>query len=296
MRRLLCCALFFSLSCGAAETGPYQEWLAFQEEFKVFAAGPTGLYAAQDMQEINPGDSVHLPSGSSPGPQPAQALDGLRWVKGTANDALATVEYKNNQVTLSGPGIPPSDLLQLKNRQLPLPNGLIVKVSSFHDQTLKVWVYNPQLPAQRKFQGLAYFPYDPRGEVQAAFHRNEVPAAVNYLDSRGQQGTMYVVGHMDVQIAGKTHRMKAFSYKKSWDEIDTLLVLLRDRTSGKTTYGGGRVVDVAVPKGAPPKTLTLNLNMAYSFLCAHSNFYNCPLVLTSDVDADLNFGEKYPPL
>ena len=83
MRRLFCCALLFLLTCAAAQTPPPKEWLAFQEEFKAFAAGPTGLYAAQDMQEINPGDSMHLP--------PAQALDKIRWTRGTAAGALATI-------------------------------------------------------------------------------------------------------------------------------------------------------------------------------------------------------------
>jgi hypothetical protein len=36
--------------------------------------------------------------------------------------------------------------------------------------------------------------------------------------------------------------------------------------------------------------------MLYAFLCAHSDFYNCPLNLTDKVDAELAFGEKYPPL
>lgn len=291
MRRLFCCALLFLLTCAAAQTPPPKEWLAFQEEFKAFAAGPTGLYAAQDMQEINPGDSMHLP--------PAQALDKIRWTRGTAAGALATIEYKNNQLVLSGPGLAPSDLLQAQGRQVALPNGLIAKASSFRDQTLKLWLYNPGLPAQRQFKGLAYFPYDPRGEVQGSFRRNEVPAPVNYLDSRGQQGVMYDVGSLDVQIEGKPYSLKAFSYKKSWGDIDELLVLLKDRTSGKTTYGGGRVVDVSIAKdskGAPPATLKVNLNMAYSFLCAHSSFYNCPLMLTNYVDEDLSFGEKYPPL
>lgn len=208
MRRLPGFALLFFLACATAQANPPAEWLAFQEELKVFAAGPTGLYAAQD---------------------------------------------------------------------------------------------NPALPALRQFKGLAYFPYDPRGEVQASFRRNEVPTPVNYLDSRDQQGVMYDVGSVAVQIEGQPYSQKAFSYRKSWDEIDELLVLLKDRTSGKTTYGGGREGDVSLPKddkdpkGAPVQTLNLNLSMAYSFLCAHSSFYNCPLVLTSYVDADLNFGEKYPP-
>jgi hypothetical protein len=38
------------------------------------------------------------------------------------------------------------------------------------------------------------------------------------------------------------------------------------------------------------------INTAYSFLCAHSEYYNCPLVLTNVIDTELNYGEKYPPL
>lgn len=293
MRRMPACALFLILACAAAQARPPQEWLAFQAESQVFAAGPTGMYAAQDMQEINPGETLHLPS--------AKSSDAARWARGGAADGLVVVEYRNGRLLVSGPGFQPADLMQAKDRQLPLPGGLIVKASPLRGQTLKLWLYNPALPALRQFKGLAYFAYDVRGEVQGIFRRNEEPIPVNYLDSRDQQGVMYDVGSIAVQIEGRPYTLKAFSYKKSWDEISELLVLLKDRTSGKTTYGGGRVVDVSLPKAAkdpgsaPVQALTLNLNMAYSFLCAHSSFYNCPLVLTSYVDADLNFGEKHPP-
>jgi uncharacterized protein (DUF1684 family) len=90
--------------------------------------------------------------------------------------------------------------------------------------------------------------------------------------------------------------LKTYSYQKSWDEIDALLILLKDRTSGKTTYAGGRVSEAHFQNGSVPNNLTIDLNRAYSFLCAHSSFYNCPLVLTHYIDTELNFGEKYPPL
>lgn len=106
---------------------------------------------------------------------------------------------------------------------------------------------------------------------------------------------MYEVGVIEARIEGKQYDLKTVSYQSNWTQVDALLLLLRDRTSGKTTYGGGRVVEISIPKGAPPATLTFDLNMAYSFLCAHSEFYNCPLVLTNRVDVDLPFGEKYPP-
>ena len=67
---------------------------------------------------------------------------------------------------------------------------------------------------------------------------------MSYLDSREQAGTMYVVGTLQARIEGKTYDLKAYSYRNDWNEIEALLLLLRDRTSGETTYGGGRVVDI----------------------------------------------------
>jgi hypothetical protein len=288
MRVILFALMLPAVAALAAEPSPsYRDWLTFQKDMKAFASGPTGMYAAQDMQEVNPGDTLHLPLTTE--------LETLRWAKGTRTEALLNLKYEKGRMTASGDGLKPADLLQLKDRTLPLPDGLIVKVSDFHDPTLKVWLYNPKLPAKRGFKGLSFFPYDARGEIEGTFHPEQAPQAVSYIDSREQQGTMYDVGTLDVRIAGKPYALRTMSYKKSWKEIDTLLVLLKDQTSGKTTYGGGRVVDVSIPAGKPPQTVTLNLNMAYSFLCAHSNFYNCPLVLTNYVDAPLEYGEKYPP-
>lgn len=287
MRRLLYWTLFLCLPCLAGEIAPYQEWLTFKEEFADYAAGQTGMYAIQDMLELNPGQAAYL--------APAKSTEELRWSKNAHERPVASVEYKDQKATISGAGIRRSDLLQLEDQLLQLPNGLTVAVTR-RSGPLKVWLYNPKLPAQRNFKGLAYFPYDAQGVVIGAFHRNDNPTAVSYLDSREHAGIMYVMGTLAVQIDGRKYDLKAYSYSKAWNEIEALLFLLRDKTSGKTTYGGGRVVEVHFPKGAPPATIRLNLNTAYSFLCAHSDYFNCPLVLANVVDAELNYGEKHPPL
>lgn len=275
------------LSCFAGETTPYQEWLDFKKDLAKGAAGPAGMYAIQDMLEIDPGETAYLLPGKSAGE--------ARWSKSANPAAVAIVQYRDKRATLSGPGIAATDLLQLKEPHA-LPIGLNVRASVLRERLLKVWLYNPKLVAQRKFKGLSFFPYDPQGVIKATFRRNDAPVAVNYLDSRESAGTMYVVGTLRMQIAGKPYDLKAYSHKQSWEEINALLLLLRDRTSGKTTYGGGRVVDIQVSPGAPPQTVTVNLNTAYSFLCAHSEYYNCPLVLTNNIDAELRYGEQYPPL
>ena len=271
MRRL-CHGLLIllALPCFAAEPIGYQGWVQFKQDFAQEAGGPTGMYAIKNMIELSAGATAQLPAG-------------------------VTVKFSDNRALASGPGIQPTDLLQLKGETLSLGNGLAVKATLLREKTLKVWLYDAKLPEQRKFKGPDYFPYDPKGRITAPFRRNEKPIAVSYLDSREQAGTMYEVGVIDAVIDGKPQTLKTFSYRNDWKDIDALLLLLRDRTSGKTTYGGGRVVDISIPKGAPPPAVTFDLNMAYSFLCAHSDFYNCPLMLTNRLDANLTYGEKYPP-
>ena len=284
MRQLCYVVLvFLALPCLAAEPAGYQDWLQFQQELDQQAGGPTGMYAIQDMVELSAGETAHLPANKT------------RWSKTPQSAAIVTVKFADGHAVASGPGIPSSDLLALKGQPLTLANGLAIKGTLLREKTLKLWLYDARLPAQRKFVALDYFPYDAKGRITAPFRRNDKPVAVSYLDSREQAGTMYEVGVIDAVIDGRKQPLKAMSYRNDWKDIDAMLVLLRDRTSGKTTYGGGRVVEIAVPKGAPPATVTLDFNLAYSFLCAHSEFYNCPLVLTNRVDADLAFGEKYPP-
>jgi hypothetical protein len=285
---LLYWLLFSSVPSFAAEHTGYQGWLQHKEELAGYAAGPTGYYSIQDMRELHPGTVAYLAS--------SRKVDRIRWSDKSVKNVLARVDYKDHTAVISGPGIQDTDLLQLPDRQIQLPNHLIVRVSFLHETSLKVWLYNPTLPVKRRFKSLTFFDYDTRGVLQGIFHRYETPAAVSYLDSRDEEGTMYVVGTLKVEVDGKSYDLKTYSYQKSWDDIEALLVLLRDRTSGRTSYAGGRVAEVHFPPGAPPEQMTIDLNGSYSFLCAHSSFYNCPLVLATRIDAELNYGEKYPPL
>jgi uncharacterized protein len=287
MRRLFHGMLvLLALPCLAAEPSGYQEWLQFKQDFAQLAGGPTGMYALKDMIELSPGEAAHLPANNA---------NNLRWSKPAPSVPLVTVTFSDRRALAGAPGTKPHDLLQLPDKTLSLGKGLAVKATLLRDKTLKLWLYDAKLPEQRKFQALDYFAYDPKGRITAPFRRNEKPVAVSYLDSRDQAGTMYEVGVIDAVIDGKPQALKTFSYQNDWKNIDAMLLLLRDRTSGKTTYGGGRVVEIFIPKGAPPATVTFDLNLAYSFLCAHSDFYNCPLVLANRLDADLTYGEKYPP-
>jgi uncharacterized protein (DUF1684 family) len=283
----LCVIVLCSLPSFATQEDSYQRWLEFKNELSNYAGGATGYYAIQDMRELEPGDTAYLDT--------TDDVERIRWSGNKARNPSVRIEYRSHKALISGTGIESSDLLQLKNRQIQLPNRLIVR-ASFHGAQLKVWLYNSNLPGKRKFKSLAFFDFDPTGVIPAVFERYDAPAVVTYLDSRDEEGKMYAMGALHVEIHGRSHELKAYSYAKSWKDIDVLLVLLRDRNSGESTYGGGRVTEVHFPKGVPPVRLSIDLNRAYSFLCAHSNFYNCPMALTDYIDEKLNYGEEFPPL
>lgn len=318
MRRMLLSLLLAATAtpAAAADLTPHQQWLSFVQGAGYNAAGPTGMYAIQDMKLLAPGSVAYLP--------PAEKTSAQKWSDQAPAEAAIRVEFKDGQALLSGPGLTTTDLLKAPQRTLNLPNRLTVR-ASFLDTSLKLWLYNPDLVQEHQFRGLDFFAFDPTGVVSASFTRNEQPVPVNYLDSREHAGVMYVVGTVKLPLAGKTHTLKAYSYEKDSSKIGGVLLLLKDKTSGKSSYGGGRVVEVELPKaaapngepskdvaskdtpstaltkdvpskGTTPATVTVNLNLTYSFLCAHSDFYNCPLSLTDRVDAELAYGEKYPPL
>jgi len=288
MRKAICLSLLLVLvSAHANDSQQYRDWLEFRKAFADDVGGPTGIYAIQDMLEVNPGETAYLPSGG---------VDTLHWTKSAPTTKIAQVHFKDGKALIRAPGVPERDLLQPLGEPLALANGLTVRGTLLRGKILKLWLYNAKLPARKGFRSLDYFPYDSRGVITGIFRRNAEPVEVTYLDSREQAGTMYVVGTLQASIEGKTYELKTYSYRNDWNEIDALLLLLRDRTSGVTTYGGGRVVDVHIPKGSPPQEITFDLNTAYSFLCAHSEYFNCPLVLANKLDVELKFGEKYPPL
>lgn len=284
MRSLLCLVLLLSLPV-LAIADPRKDWDDFRAAMTQHAGGPTGMYAIQDVAVVDAGKAAHL----TPAPAPAD----IRWAGQPGDKGQVSVSYENGRALIRGPGLAEVDLLKAKEQQQTLPNGLIVR-GTVYENSIKAWLYNPKLPAQR-FKSLSFFPYDPKGVVTATFKRKDAPVGVSHLDSRNHTGVMYWIGELELPVHGKTYTLRAFNKEKDWTKINHVLLFLTDKTSKKTSYGGGRVLETHFSAGQAPKTMTLDLNTLYSFLCAHSDYYNCPINLTSFVDTELKYGEMYPP-
>ncbi|MEO5583310.1 MAG: DUF1684 domain-containing protein [Saprospiraceae bacterium] len=71
-----------------------------------------------------------------------------------------------------------------------------------------------------------------------------------------------------------------------------LFIPFKDKTTNKSTYGGGRYIDIK-PGQAPVDHLILDLNQVYNPWCAYSDGYNCPIPPTENaLPVALKVGEK----
>nr|WP_305050744.1 DUF1684 domain-containing protein [Elizabethkingia bruuniana] len=73
---------------------------------------------------------------------------------------------------------------------------------------------------------------------------------------------------------------------------DHLFLPFRDATNEKETYGGGRYIDLRIPK---KDHLIIDFNKAYNPYCAYNAFdYNCPIVpIENKLPVEIRAGVKY---
>lgn len=148
---------------------------------------------------------------------------------------------------------------------------------------------HPASPVRDRRYDLPAFPYDPRWRAEVALDaapasRLEVPTGTDGVVPFERLGVL----------------------RTPWGDLDAwwldsygggVWVPVRDRSSGRTSYGGGRYLLDTV-KGADLGStadgrLVLDLNFLYAPSCAHDPAWACPLAPPGNVlDATVDAGER----
>lgn len=130
---------------------------------------------------------------------------------------------------------------------------------------------------RKTFKGLDFYPIDLDYRVEAQFKRtpNERPFAVG--TSSGQ--TKYLIKYGEVHFTIKGQKAKLAVYQSQRllqmpQYKEYLFLPFTDATTGTTSYGGGRFMDLTIPKG---NTILLDFNKAYNPYCAYSDGWNCTI-------------------
>lgn len=146
------------------------------------------------------------------------------------------------------------------------------------------------LPDTAGFDGLPYFAYDSTLAVPAAL----VPAlgqdTLAFPTTAGDLRPMVSAGHLVFDAGGVQRRLEAF---RPVGGDGGLFVPFRDATSGRTTYGGGRYLDLEEQTSG---RYALDLNRAYHPYCVYDMAYSCPLPPAENTltGLDVTAGERLP--
>lgn len=71
---------------------------------------------------------------------------------------------------------------------------------------------------------------------------------------------------------------------------DYLFLPYTDLTSGEESYGGGRYIDLKIPKD---ETIIIDFNKSYNPYCAYNHKYSCPIPpMENRLDVEVRAGVK----
>ncbi len=129
-----------------------------------------------------------------------------------------------------------------------------------------------------QFEGLAFYPIDLKYRVVATFVRtpNEKPFLMPTTTERLPEYVKYGEAHFEID--NKELKLMLYKSTDSWGDPEKygnqLFLPFTDLTSGDGSYGGGRFIDLIIPKG---ETIIIDFNRAYNPYCAYNSKYSCPI-------------------
>lgn len=138
---------------------------------------------------------------------------------------------------------------------------------------LGVRVKDNDSTARREFSGLKWYPVDPSWRVTAKYIPFDKPHAVTFDTAVGVKEQDESPGYVTFQRGGKEYRLEPVV------DDNELWFVMRDQTSGKTTYGASRFLYAPLPKGGVKQagTVEIDFNKAENPPCVFTDFATCPL-------------------
>lgn len=131
---------------------------------------------------------------------------------------------------------------------------------------------------RKDFESLDFFPADTNYVITAEFIRT--PDAVPFLmpTTTDRKSEEVVYAKVKFVLQGKPFTLEVYQNAELMKEEgyeNYLFLPFTDLTNGEETYGGGRYLDLRIPKG---NSIILDFNRAYNPYCAYNKKYSCPLV------------------
>lgn len=145
----------------------------------------------------------------------------------------------------------------------------------------------PRAESRAEFKGLDYFPFDPDWRIVADFEYHPPGTTMPVGSVLGDVTQEPNLGAAVFEYEGEMYRLEAQASR----EDEELFFVFADRTTGRETYGAGRMLYAPMPD--ENDRTVLDFNRAYNPPCTFTEFSTCPLPVPENrLDVRVTAGEK----
>ncbi|RED92817.1 DUF1684 domain-containing protein [Marinoscillum furvescens] len=124
------------------------------------------------------------------------------------------------------------------------------------------------------FYPLEFFQIDPAYRVRANLERIQSPSRISIPSSDGSSAPYSKFAYAHFTLDGQKLKLLILKPAGFGAVPNTYFTAFADATSGETTYGGGRYLDLDIGKS---DNIIIDFNNAYNPYCAYTSEYACPL-------------------
>lgn len=182
-------------------------------------------------------------------------------------------------------------------------NKEIKEIKKFQKELNECYLNPKETPLRddnfKNFKAHPFFPIDLKYRIKARFIKNENPEPFDFPTSSGHTKKYQEFGKAYFNLDGKDFILNIYQsldLMKLEEYKDHLFLPFRDITNNKETYGGGKYVDLKIPKG---DTIVIDFNQSYHPYCAYNAYdYSCPIVpeenkLSMEIKAGVMYDDVY---
>ncbi len=173
------------------------------------------------------------------------------------------------------------------------PSAYESKLQQFRENRNLFFKNSPESPIDRdlkpQFEGLAYFPANEAFVCEATLARIPRPDTLRMLMTNGTFQRMVKLGTVTFTLQQRLYSLTAFRTPEAIANSE-LFIPFTDLSSGNSTYGGGRYLNVAMQE-----PLVLDFNYAYHPDCLYNDGFACPIPPSENrIDVEIAAGERLP--
>ena len=131
----------------------------------------------------------------------------------------------------------------------------------------------------KTFKALDFFEINEMYKVTAQFELTPNSPVFELKTTTDRLPLYRKYGIATFTLDGKKHSLSIYQSQDLMNSLEYenyLFLPFNDATNGKSSYGGGRFIDLEIPT-VGSKTIIIDFNKAYNPYCAYNHKFSCPI-------------------